>query len=211
MAHLTEVFPACFSFGMVRRPAYRTTVISAASGLTERNAHWTYPLHIYSCPLNNRTQTEVEDLLEYWHAAGGQANTFSLLDPGEDRSCALGDDVAQDDQTLGTAAASQTDFQLIKNYTRGGVTQVRKITRPIDSSVLVEVDSVLQTVTTHYTIDSLGVISFVTPMTGGEVVKAGFRFHVPVAFGSDDMDTRIHNYNSGFINDTSFDIIEVRE
>lgn len=213
MTHLTEVFPAAFSYGSTRRPLYSTTVVRAASGMTERNSHWDYPLHIFNVPLTNRSQAQQEDLLEYWHAAGGQAHTFNMIDPSEDRTCSMLTSPSQSDQSLGAATAGQTDFQLVKAYTRGGRTQYRKITRPIDATVLIEVNSVLQTVTTDYTIDALGVISFVTPMTGGEIIKWGGRFYTPVAFGTDDVSYVMHNVNQtvGFITDASIDLIEVRE
>lgn len=211
MAHLTAEFPTVLSYGCRRRPLYRTTVIAAASGATERNQHWQYPMHVYSLPLRNRQQSELDTLVAYWHAAAGRANTFEFLDPFEDRSCAQSAAPAQDDQALGTATASQTDFQLIKSYTAGGQTRTRKITRPIDSTVLVEVDSVLQTVTTDYTIEAGGIIRFTSGMLGGEVVKAGFRFRVPVAFADDELDVLVHNYSGGYIADANVDLLEVRE
>lgn len=211
MSHLTTAVPFVASYGYSRRLMYRTTVVQAASGRTERNSHWAYPLHVFGLPLQNRTQPELEAISEYFHAAGGSGNTFDFLDLSEDRTCALDGSPADDDVTLGTAVAAQTDFQLIKTYSIGGRTQSRKITRPIAASVLVAVDGAPQTITTHYTIETGGIIRFVSGMSGGEVVTAGFRFYVPVAFASDDVDITIHNYGGGFIGDAVVDLVEVRE
>ena len=211
MTHLTEALVFCPSFQYSKRRMYRTDVAQAASGRTERNSLWDYPLHVFGLPLNNRLQTELDEIGEYFHAAGGAGNTFDLFDRTEDRTCALSDDPASDDVTLGTAVASQTDFQLIKTYTAGGRTQARKITRPIEASVLVEVDGTPQTATTDYTIETGGIIRFLSGMAGGEVIKAGFRFHVPVAFASDDVDLTIHNSSGDFIGDIVVDLVEVRE
>lgn len=211
MAYLSEAFPHCFSFGTTRSTRRRTTVVAAASGVTEANANWSYPLHLYTVPLNNRSQGELENLLDYWHAAGARENTFPLLDPIEYKTCVLTDTPAQDDQLLGTAAAAQTDFQLVKNYTRGGSTKQRKITRPIDASVLVEVDGALKVITTDYTIEAGGIIRFTAAMVGGEVVKWGGQFHTPCRFGDDDVAFLIHNRNSQFIGNAALTIEEVRE
>lgn len=211
MAHLSETAPFIANYGYSRRPLYRTTVARAASGRTERNSHWEYPLHVFSLPLRNRRQDELETILNYFHAAGGAGNTFSFFDRSEDRSCALSADPASDDITLGTATAAQTDFQLIKTYTAGGRTQSRKITRPVAASLLVEVDSVLQTVTTDYTLEDGGIVRFTAGLTGGEIVKAGFRFLVPVAFASDEVDITIHDYSASFVGDGVIDLVEVRE
>lgn len=210
MAHLTDLAPMVPSYGYSRRAMYETTVVRASNGFTERNSRWQYPLHVFGLPINNRKQSELETILNYFHAAGGSGNTFDFLDKTEDRSCAISQTPAQDDQTLGTAIASQTDFQLIKNYTIGVVVQSRKIIRPIESSILVEKDTVLQTVTTDYTVEANGIIRFVTPMTGGEVVKAGFMFYVPVAFADDEADITIHNYSGAYVGNLVIELEEDR-
>lgn len=211
MTHLTEDIPFCPAYGYSRRMLYRTTVVASDSGMTERNSRWTYPLHVFGLPLNNRTQSEIEEIIAYFHAARGAGNTFNFLDRTEDRTCALNIDPASDDATLGTATASQTDFQLIKTYIAGGNTQSRKITRPIEASVLIEVDGTPKTVTTDYTIESGGIIRFNSGLTGGEVVKGGCRFYVPVAFADDDVSITIHNYSGGYVGDAVVELVEVRE
>lgn len=212
MAHLTALFPSDLSYNCRKRLLYRTTVIAAASGVTERNQHWEYPLHVFSIPLANRLQTELDTLVTYWHAAAGRANTFNFLDPFEDRSCDMDSEPARTDQILSTSAtASQTDFQLIKEYTTGGVTRTRKITRPIANSTLVDVDGSPQTEGVDYDVDPLGIISFGTPMTGGEVVKAGYKFYVPVAFEDDELDILIHNFSGEYVGDISTELMEIRE
>lgn len=212
MAHLTTDIPFKPAYRYKRTPMYRTTVASAASARTERNSRWSYSLHMFELPLTNRMQPELEDITRYFHAARGAGNTFEMEDRFEDRSCALADTPAQDDITLGTAVASQTDFQLIKTYTEGGQTQSRKITRPIASTVLIEKDTVLQTITTDYTIETGGIIRFTSGMTGGEVIKSGFRFLVPVAFLRDDLPTVIGNKSDKkFIASITVELEEVRE
>lgn len=211
MTHLTQALPFIPNYGYSRLARYRSTVIESASGRTEANQSWEYPLHTFGLPLQGRKQAELEQILAYFHAAAGRANTFDFLDFAEDRTCSLGSSPASSDATLGVATAAQTDFQLIKTYTTGSVTRSRKITRPVSASILIEVDGAPKTVTTDYTIETGGIIRFNAGMSGGEVVKAGFRFYVPVRFASDDIDILVHNFRSGFVGDSVVDLVEVRE
>lgn len=211
MTHLTEALPFIPNYAYSRRAIYLTTLVQAASGKTEAAQRWQYPLHEFSLPLNGRKQSELEQILRYFHAAAGRANTFDFLDFSEDRTCSLGTDPANDDVELGTAEASQTDFQLIKTYVTGGVTRSRKLTRPIAASWLIAVDGTPKTITTDYTIESGGILRFNSGLTGGEVVTGGGRFYVPVRFASDDIEQIVHNYRLGFVADSTVVLMEDRQ
>ena len=70
----------------------------------------------------------------------------------------------------------------------------------------------LQTVTTDYTIETGGIIRFNAGLTGGEVIKAGFRFYVPVSFADDDIDISVDNRSgSHYVSNSVLELIEVRE
>ena len=207
--YIDEPIPNCWSWGVTRTPMYRTTVITAASGKTERDQRWKYPQHSYVAPFNNRLQSEVDQLLNYWYSIGGRANTWPLHDHADYKSCALPDTPAGDDQPLGIADIGQTDFQVRKVYQTGSIQQERKITRPIESTLIVWVDGAP---VGGWTLEPLGVVRFATPMTGGEVVTAGFEFHVPCAFASDDLDVAIHNRNEDeYISNVGVVMIEDKE
>lgn len=190
----------------------RVTIAQAYSGKTERNEHWSNPLARYVIDMNTLTGVQRDYLVNYWLALGGPADSFPLEDWNDFQSVAKGSTPASSDQTLGTATAGQTDFQLIKNYTVGTATRTRKITRPQSGTVLVEKDSVLQTLTTDYTIEPLGIIRFVVAMTGGEVIKAGYKFHVPVFFINNDIDVLAASINDDdLITDATLELWEDRE
>lgn len=211
MTHLTTPFPLELSFNARRRARWRTDRVIARSGRDEVNQLWSYPLHAYDVPLLNREQATIETLQAYHHAAAGIAHTFDFLDRHDDRTCALSASPAGDDQSLGAATAAQTDFQLVRSYSAGGQTATRKITRPIAGDLIVWVDSVLQVEGTDFDLDPLGVISFGTPMTGGEAVTWGGRYYVPCRFGEDELSQLIHNFNDGYISDVTVLVEEVRE
>ena len=194
MTDITERFPECIGFGSTGGPVYRTTVVKAYSGWRDANQEWAYALHTYNVATGIKDTAGMEEFLRFLHAAAGTAYTFPFKDINDYKSCAVADTPASDDQTLGTATASQTDFQIIKSYTATGRTQTRKILLPISGTVLVEVDGAPQTETTHYTIDyQTGIITFVTPMSGGEVVKAGYEFDLSCSFAEDAIAFAIEN------------------
>ena len=68
MTHLTDPLVFCPSYQYGKRRLYRTDVAQAASGRTERNSLWEYGMHVFSMPLINRLQTELDELAEYFHA-----------------------------------------------------------------------------------------------------------------------------------------------
>ena len=214
MAHLTTVFPSTLSYGSSGGPAYRTTVVSAYSGVEERNQAWSYPLHVYQIDLANRNQAELETLVTYYHAAAGMANTFNFSDPRDKKSCPLADTPANDDQTLHTATGGETTVQVIKNYIAGGQTRPRKITRPVSGTLLVAINGTPKTSGGDYTANyGTGVITFTTGLATGAVVTAGYQFYVPCRFNVDNLDLAIQtaNCDNGLIGSISCELVEVRE
>ena len=189
-------------------------MVVAYSGKEERNQGWTYPLHSFSIDLGNRTQTELETLGDYYHAAAGRANTFNFTDPRDYKSCALSATPDDEDQSLHTATGGETSIQVIKNYTAGGVTRVRKITRPKSGTLVVAIDTVSKTSGADYTVNyNTGVITLTTGLATGEEVTAGYEFYTPSRFNTDNLDFAINtaNCNSGLIGSLSCEILEVRE
>jgi len=101
------------------------------------------------------------------------------------------------------------DFQIVKTYIAGLSTE-RDVNKLVSDTVLVAVDSVLKTETTHYTVNyNTGIVTFVdgnVPLIN-EVVTVGYEFDVPCRFGSDKLNI---NYNAYSVGDTNVPIIEVR-
>lgn len=92
------------------------------------------------------------------------------------------------DELIGTGDGSDATFQIIKTYNPGSLlgaatlhTYIREIYLP-RSGLVVKVNDVTQTLTTHYTISSTGLITFVTPPPNGHTVKVTGEYDVPVRF-----------------------------
>jgi len=209
---LSDRFPLCPTYGTTSTSMYSTTVIEAYSGVKERNSNWEYPLQRYTVSLANRTQEEHDQMVELFNAAAGSAHLFPYRDIRDNKSCAFNEAPSNDDQSIGTAMAGQTEFQLIKNYSFGGRTQSRKIRRPISGTVLIAVDAIAQAETTDYTIDyDTGIVTFIVALIGGEVVTAGYEYAVWVAFANDDYSISVNNHTGEqYIENSSITLEEDR-
>ena len=87
----------------------------------------------------------------------------------------------------------QTQFQLVKQYLSGSVIDVRTITKPVDRTVKVYLDSIEQA--SGWSVDTTtGLVTFSTPPTLGVEVTADFEFDVPVRFDTDHMAVTIETY-----------------
>lgn len=184
----TPRFPVDISYGSRGGPRYQTEVVRMDSGHEKRLARWSYPLHEFDVVYGVKTQADLYDLLEFFHAASGRLDGFRFKDYADFKSA---DDmksaVADTDQTLGTGDASEDAFQLIKTYTVGANTKVRAITKPVPGTVVVSLDDVAQG--SGWSIDTTtGLLTFTSPPGGGVVVKSGFEFDIPVRFDTDFLD-----------------------
>lgn len=166
----------------VAKPRYNTEVVTTDGGWEVRNSRWSYPLHTFEFNLspNARDAADFTEFRDLFYAAGGSAEAFKFKHWA---------DYEGDDELIGTGDGSDTTFQLVKNYTRGATTRTRKITRPVSGTVVIYKDGVVQTVTTHYTVNySTGVVSFVTAPALNTVIRADFEFDVPVRFADDEVE-----------------------
>lgn len=105
-----------------------------------------------------------DDLLVFWQTTRGGAQVFGIKDPVNERF------YKSTLEALGTAVAAQTDFPLDYQYVDA-------------ATLLVYKDAVLQTLTTHYTLEdneTAPKVRFVSGLSGGEVITATYEFFIPV-------------------------------
>lgn len=170
-------------------PEKSTTVITSPfSGVSQRNVNRLDPLHRYSINTALLTQAQLNDLRTFFHCRDGMARGFRMKDMMEFWASADGTPYQPigTPTNFGTGNGSTTVFGLYKTYTSGGVTRTRRIVKPVSGSVSIYKNGVLQTLTTHYTIDyTTGIITFVAAPTNGHVLTWTGLFHVPVRFATD--------------------------
>lgn len=202
----TPRFPACPSFGYVAQPDYSVTVIRQSSGREHRNANWSRPLYQYQVRVGPRMESEIQELLEFWHAVGGMFVGFRFKDWADFLSCRVGETPARTDQPLVATDGSPVQYQLTKRYQVGARLQDRDITKPVQGSLLVADNGTLKTEGVHYTVDySTGLL--LLAFTPAGTLTWGGEFDVAVRFAS-EFPVELINHR---IESVSFTLQELRE
>lgn len=179
-------FPACPSIGSyVSNPKYSTTISSLASGREFRNRNWARPLHEYEITVGPRREDEIQELLEFWHAVGGQELGFRFKDEADYKSCRINEDIEELDQPFVNIVGSPGGYQLIKQYTFGSRTQVRYISKPVEGTIVVANNVGAIQASSTYAIDyTTGLLETRMGFVGTPASWGG-EFDTPVRFNSE--------------------------
>ena len=180
----TPRFPGCPRYGYVSEPMYSVSVIERASGVERRNRNWQYPLTRITITVgpSEGGDPAVQELLKFWHAVGGQAYGFRVKDYADYKSCEVGDTPAATDCPLAVVTgASPTEYQLVKRYTYGALSQDRPIYKPVSGTILIADGGIIKTETTHYTVDyTTGRVTLLFTPSGA--LTWGGEFDLPMRF-----------------------------
>ncbi|MEN7537536.1 DUF2460 domain-containing protein [Aurantiacibacter flavus] len=187
-------------------PEFSTSVALTASGFERRNSHWSDARLRYDVGPGIRSEAELGVLLEFFRARRGAARGFRLADPFDFSSNGQTGTPTASDQLLGLGDGETVRFQLAKRYGAGGDPQVRPITRPRLTTVVVSLDHVP---TSAWTCEEGGWITLANAAPAGAEVRVGFLFDVPVRFAEDRLDICASNFAAGEA--PSVPLIEIRE
>lgn len=174
------VFPSLpgLTWNVVRRPRWSTVTKKSVSGREFRAAQYSYPLWEYRLAyevLRGRSALpEMQQLAAFFNARQGSYDTFLYADP---------DDSAVTLQTFGSGDGTTTKFQLVRAF--GGYTEP---VFDLNGAPQIYKAGVLQTSGTHYTIDSVGVLTWVTAPTAGQALTWTGSFYWRCRFMQDAAD-----------------------
>ena len=135
-------FPGCPSFGYTSEAEYRVVITRRASGVEKRNRSWLRPLVKLTVTVGPRMEAEIQELLEFWHACGGQARAFRMKDWADFKSCQVQLTPSANDQPLVEIPDNPGVFQLTKRYQFGidengdAVYQDRDIYKPVAGTIV---------------------------------------------------------------------------
>lgn len=157
------VFPSLtgLKWGVRRSPQWKTIKRESVSGREYRAANMTYPRYTYRIGyefLRDKRAgvDELRTLVGFFNARKGSFDSFLFADP---------DDGAVTAENFGTGNGSTTQFQLARSF--GGF---QEPVYDLNGTPLIYKAGVLQTVTTHYSISSAGLVTFVTAPTAGQAL-----------------------------------------
>ncbi len=190
-------FPTDISFGSVGGPEFSTGVIELGNKAEQRNQNWVYPRERWDVAYGIKAKADLVTLLEFFYAMRGRLTGFRFKSP---------DDFEATTVSLGMGDGSTTDFQLVKTYTVGSLTFIRKISKPVAGTVIVYLDAVDQG--SAWSIDiTTGLVSLDVAPASGEEVTATFQFDIPVRFDVDYMPEAFSNYEA---REASVPLLEVK-
>lgn len=193
-------FPTEIAYGATGGPQYSTDIVELLGGAEQRNINWSAGRGKWDVSSGIKTLSQLEDFIAFFHARKGKAVGFRFKDWS---------DYKVTNGNIGTGNGSATQFQLRKQYTSGGVTVNRTITKPVSGTISIYKDTVLQTVVTDYTVSTTtGLVTFNSAPGGSAVITATFEFDVPCRFDTDELALSVETYSLGQWG--SIPIIEVR-
>jgi uncharacterized protein (TIGR02217 family) len=181
--------------GAVGGPTFSTTVITLFNGAEQRNAEWGADRARFNIGYGISKRSDMEAVYAFFHARWGRARGFRF------RNWL---DYTVTEGPVAEITGEPTKRQLVRSYDDTVNPYIRTITRPVASTLRVYVNHVL---TEDYTLDAMGVISFLSDP--GVDVMATFEFDIPVRFDEDDLRVQLNTFNEGLI--PSINIIELRE
>lgn len=173
----TPRFPDDISYGSSGGPNFKTWVFEGHSGKEQRQIGWATSKARYDVSHAVKDKADMDTLRAWFYAMQGRAYGFRFKDWG---------DYELVDEQIGVGDTVETVYKIIKTYTTGVNSYIRRIFKPIGTGFVVKVNGVVQTLTTHYTIDTTtGTITFVTPPGAALPITVTGEFDVPVRFDTD--------------------------
>ena len=185
-------------------PRFKTTVMLLGGGAEKRNIEWERIKGAWDVGYGIESKSIFSLVLDFFYVRRGRAHSFRFKDWSDYQMGTTGNPVV-----FNTGDSSTTVFQLKKRYTSGAYTFDREISKIVAGTLEVYVNGVLQTITTHYTVDLLtGLITFVSA-PGVVDIAAVCEFDVPVRFDTDAIDVTLETFDAGMI--PQFPIVEVKD
>ena len=203
-------FPTNISFNSTGGPGYSTNIIETDSGSKTRLARWQNALRKYNVAYGIKKKADLATVIDFFLARHGPVNGFRYKDwldftTGPNHT---GQHSATDQQ-IGLGDDETTLFQLVKKYTSGEYTKTRSITKPVEGTVLIAFDGVMQS--SGWSVDTTtGIVTFTSAPGEDVVITAGFKFDTPVIFADDSVleNMSIDSFKTGSIN--SINLIELK-
>lgn len=181
-------FPPEISYGATGGPQFSTIIAKATRSKREwRDIGDEEGTIRWNVAPGCTDEAKLHALIAFIRNRYGNAHSFRFKDWTDYQMVRM--EIAQGDATT-------TQFQTVKTYNDGVFSVTRDITKPIAATYQLWVDSVLQTPTTHYTLDALtGIVTFVSAPAALASIEAECEFDIPVRFEKDGLKTNMADFD----------------
>ena len=206
-----ERFPTNIAFRSSGGPERRTEIVTLGSGHEQRNARWQNSRRRFDAGYGVKNLDDLYAIITFFEERRGALFGFRFRDPLDWKSCPPLKVPTANDQAIGAGDGVRQSFFLTKTYGSNAAAYIRPVVKPVEGSVLIAVDSMVQNMGSDYTIDhETGEVVFQSsniPAVATEV-SAGFQFDVPVRFATDQLTINLAAFEAGDI--PSIPVIEIK-
>jgi len=204
--------------GALGGPRFNTSVLELDSGFEKRNINWSVPRAEFDLGFGllqkfqedpASAKLDVDELINFFYIVQGKGHSFRMKDWSDfEIGYENGIEIAR--SFLGLGTGSKTDFNLIKQYTFGGNTFNRALTKLVDNAkVQVYLDTILQTNPAQYTLDAdRGLVKFVSAPGNLALVEIRCEFDLHGRLDIDDLKINLEVFSAGSW--PNFPFIELR-
>lgn len=190
MTFLEIRFPESISFKSSSMLEFNTSIVKTKNGLEQRNINWHNGRMKYNIVNGIKTREELELLITFFRNVRGAGYGFRFKDWS---------DYSVESQKIGVGDGAKREFQLIKSYSIDDKNYIRKITKPVLSTVNIYINGVKSN---EFNMDfTTGTVEFDIAPNENDVIEADFEFDVPVRFNGDSMEITMDTINSGVVKD----------
>lgn len=154
-------FPDDMAYFASGGPQFNTSVIQLNSGYEQRNTNWNQSRAIYNFGNAVRTQDyllfPIRETISFFRAMKGKSFGFRFKDFQDFKV-----NIAEGIVGNGTGDYKpQNNIQLNKKYITGTLIDIKNIKKPVDGTVKIYKNGILQTLATNYTINyTSGLVTF---------------------------------------------------
>ena len=181
------LFPPGISYGSHGGPGFLTSVLVFGGGQEARNKNWEKSRAKYNCASGLRSQADLNQVRDFFYCRRGKAYSFPYKDWR---------DYAVAGQAVGTGNGILKTFDLKKTYSDGTYTYDRLNILPVVATVKIYFDGVEQE--TGWSVDrETAIVTFTEAPGEGVAITAGFEFHVPCRFDTDELPQTIEPAGHG--------------
>lgn len=188
------------AFGFKGGPRFSTDKVVAVNQKERRFQNVSKVRHYYSWSQRNRDASLIAALRAFWYGVRGDFYSWLLKD---------WTDFQLVDEEIGVGDGSDLTFQITKTY--GDYVRVIRYLK--SGTLVVKVDGIVKTLTTHYTVSDTGLITFTmgnAPPDGDSVTVDG-EFYVLVRFDGDAFEPSIPGGLADILDIDTLQAIEVVE
>ena len=179
--------PVDIERGSIGGLGFYTTITPAAAGTEDRNQNWEDEKGEWQVGYDTQRSHWIDDVYKHFLGRRGAAHSFPFREWRDYRSGPNNDLLPT---AVGTGNGILTVYQLVKTYPDSARPFVRRIFKPVVSTLVIYVNSIAL-LPAAWTIDANGIITFVAAPGNLLTISAQFEFDVPCRYVDDRMDVNV--------------------